>query len=114
MKSSVIFKYNGFKKLVFPPSPANERLEDVFIDLVQYDSLIAGEIDKLIKGKLIKSSDFFYSNVIEEKLNRLLLQMNNTEDVHIIQLYLQYLKNIEELINSVKINLTQYGENLKL
>ena len=96
--------YEQFKEVKFPQSPTNEALGDLFTDLVQYDSFIAGAIDKLLKGKPLKPNEIYFDIELEEKLKKFVLESEDKEDKRIANLYLLYLENLRNLIKTAELS----------
>lgn len=90
--------YKTFRRLKFPKTPTNDILDDIFTDLVQYDSHVAGSVDKLLKGKAIKSTDLYFDIGLEKRIQEFISQAKNQDDLKNAETYLQYLDNLRELI----------------
>jgi hypothetical protein len=91
---AILTKYTEFKKIPFPEnSKDNDEVQDVFSDLVLFDSHIAGTIEKLIDNKPINKIDLAYDESLEQRI------MNIADaDLLLKSSYLNYLKHLKDLI----------------
>ncbi len=90
--------YENFKGVKFPQSPINEALDDLFTNLVQYDSFIAGAIDRVLKGKPLKLNEIYFDHELEKKLKLFVLESGNDKDIKVAISYLQYLEHLRDLV----------------
>jgi hypothetical protein len=96
-KDKIISKYNEFKKISFPNNSRNNlEMQDIFSDLILYDSQIAGAVDKIINNKSIDEKDLVYDVNLEKRISQI------PEADPLRNEYLNYMSNIKELINAIK------------
>lgn len=96
--------FADFQRLKFPRSPSNELLDDIFADLVQYDNQIAGSVDKLLKGKTLRSTDLYFDVELEKRLRGFIIEAKSKEDISSAESYLQYLNSLKDLISVAEKN----------
>ncbi|WP_078557070.1 hypothetical protein [Bacillus alkalicellulosilyticus] len=79
--------FNDFINTSFPEAPEDDDLYDIYSDLVEYDSHIAGIVSSLLGGKKVNKSLIFLNDDLEKKINA---NGNNSE-----------LKDIREYKNKI-------------
>jgi hypothetical protein len=94
--------FEKFSHVKFPEAPSNPKLEEIFTDLVQYDSEIAGCIDKLTKKRAVESSDLYFDEGLAIRLEAFILKSTDKDDIKIANQYLEYLKHLKQLIHVAK------------
>lgn len=92
----------AFKKIEFPNSPSADSLEDMFVELVQYDGYIAGNVEKVIRGKRLKQDEIYYDLELEEKLRSYISLNREGTNVEEAKVYLLYLKELKGLVEAVE------------
>ena len=90
--------FEKFKQIPFPDNSASsEELSDIFYDLVTYDSYVASQVDNCLVGK--EPSKLNYEPILEERLNRFLLNVNSNEpDFNSASEMLVYVKELKKLL----------------
>jgi hypothetical protein len=61
--------FNDFINTPFPKAPEDDDLYDIYSDLAEYDSHIAGIVSSLLGGKQVNKSLIFLNNDLEKKIN---------------------------------------------
>ena len=92
-------EFEKFKSIPFPKdSSDNEILSEIFFDLVQYDSYIAGTIDKLLSGQIVDNKELIYEVQFETRLAEFIDKTENSNDKVLAKEYLEYLSSIKSLL----------------
>jgi hypothetical protein len=96
-------EFQKFKAISFPENSSNnEILSDLFFELVQFDSYIAGAVDKIIARKKVNVEEIQFDEAVENKLNDFINKSNIPGDIDLARKYLKYLYDIRKLIDFVK------------
>ena len=91
--------FEKYKKIPFPEDSSDaEELGDIFVDLVLYDSEVAGAIDKIIRGKSSDFEDLKYNQALENRLNDFINSNRESIDLDAANKYLEYLLELKKLI----------------
>jgi hypothetical protein len=92
-----------FRLCEFPENSYNETVSDLFMDLVAYDSYIAGLIDRVSSGHKVEKAKLIYDDDLERKLEK---HINGqelwSEDKNSLIGYLKYLRRIKQLLHQIE------------
>jgi len=95
-------KYNEFKKIEFPRSPKDNNLEELFVELVQYDEFIAGTMDRIINGETNYANKLYKDEKLMAGITKYLASNNiENKDTEAAKECLAYLQKIENILNEV-------------
>jgi hypothetical protein len=94
--------FEKFKNVPFPDNSSfSEELADIFYELIDYDSFVAGQIDSYIGNKNYVVLE--YDPDLEERIILFLTKVGKEDiDVKPAHDLLAYLKEIERLISEAK------------
>lgn len=93
-------KFKEFRREAFPDNSSDDDIvSDFFMSLVEYDSFIAGYLDRIDKGEKIELSNLRYDDKLDQDLNKNLNRSDlKNEDKVALKNYLFYLRRIKDLI----------------
>ncbi|WP_047153900.1 hypothetical protein [Aneurinibacillus tyrosinisolvens] len=96
---TLVAKFEDFKRLPFPEAPQDDDLYDIFTDLVEYDSHIAGLVTSFLNNKKINRKFVNKNNEIENKISSLSEKQN--QEVSEIKTYKNKLDNLVDLLKEL-------------
>lgn len=97
-------KFKAFVKKPFPRNvSSDESVSDLFMELADYDSYIAGLLDQATKNRKIDFGKLFYDQELEDQFLKS-LKRTDLDEVSVIAIkeYLNYLEIIKYLIKEIK------------
>lgn len=97
-------KFKLFCERPFPGNVStNEVVSDLFMELVEYDSYIAGLIDQAVNGKKVDPIKLLYNQNLEDKLYKCIKE-EDLDDVSskAVLNYIDYLFIIKNLLEDLK------------
>ena len=95
-------KFETFTKKPFPKNTStNETVSDLFMELVEYDSYVAGLIDQVLSGRKVEGLK--YDQNLEEQLRKC-LDLKDLDEIssNAVSEEIEYLLEIKEIIDELK------------
>jgi hypothetical protein len=69
-------KWRQFLNLPFPKFPERNQLSDLFVELVDIDGFVAGNVMTTLKGKKVRKDWLYIDQGFNEKLDQVKTEMN--------------------------------------
>ena len=98
--------YAKFKKIPFPDCPNEDKLYDLYVEIVDFDSYIAGLISSYLKGGKINKTALYFDEKILENLKA--FSSSNPKDKKEINLYINYMYELKNIIYMTKKIIDQF------
>lgn len=99
-KNLVRTKFEIFQKISFPASSDHAEIDELRVDIIEYDGFIAGLIMSFLDGDLTAKEKIEYDPSYEERLIQMKTTVPALQDE--VNVYLEYLNKLKDIISDIQ------------
>ena len=94
--------FANHRKLTVPPD-GGEPLSKLHADLVEYDGFVAGIVETILRGRQRAALDLYYDRDLQRRLEAVLAERENQNQVLLAERYRNYLLSIKSLVDAAEM-----------